>query len=1717
VPYLKDFGAELLCWSARFKVIFKSVKGLPKVFSIKSFAKWYIDVVHTLCIDRRISRMILSNMNFEKFLLFIRDLVRLTRANPNVFGMTLISQIDYQNVDAFEDCIGSLLSSNLWGTSNERSSTNCNLPQLPRERAYHKQHRLRSLRKKQPYERSMFNNIPLQKMVANDELYPPTQPEGGGIVAEQNGLLDVIEKLSKSQFNKELFGFVSSVHFTTLLMLMSEKFDLSRAFDLIKNCYTTFINSANDVKTMKNLWTMFFHEVIPALLNQDPLLLTPSGIGEKLDIMNQALAAGKILDTEMMRDVSIRWYLPDRREIVQEEIFSVFYEVLKDMLRITATSMDNKKDSVIFKQMNTNLNILALSIQQQLKYGLKRVTPFCVGLWGLPGVGKTTMTDMIANTLHDILHISKITNEHGELVVPQAIPINDSQKFLDNISNNTEILLFDDFGTALPDTIAAGENAYTNFMKVQGSAVFPIPRSSIENKQSQFFNNKLTIVTSNQPDYGAKFMLRDMDAFHRRVHMNLNLRGSIDNPGQLEATIGYIDFEDRCVRKNIEVFGLTRILQFIEEKARVYVETRNQHMLRVRSHICRQCNRVNLLCNCVEAHVAEVPAPAFLLDAVAPFLTKEQRMGIIVAEELVYKQMYDQLIIFLMHFTILNYFLVSILSWLFISIFREYLETQRNILRFVCFTLITLFYEFCSISNGSYIFMIIPILLHLFFDLDVILEFDKTSPILMHQMHINMKEKWNTYIYRRIYNWYIRKCAWLFPEWFRMQVLAIRIHNDIKEAFCLENLAFVFPIAGFAAAFVYFMNRTMVGIDTRLGDVPDQEDIDETNILQNTVKGNYRGRVDGLSHSYPLEMENIVTRSNGTIPKAIKGNALSVWVTRNGAKHKGNGFVSQGRVYMNRHIIESDMKKFKELITTSEIVVKYTFKNEELAQTTNVQVYSFVLTDSQVIWHYAGDMISFPCNVHRRNVPMMGEYQLVLGDKLKVGDLVESCDALKVMGPFKSRDCNGVMHDEPDGAVMIDYNSKLGESGTPVFLVQRYGKPVNPEFVGILSSNIDGKAVFVTIKQPINIGVNTNATEHLHVIAKDFELESLSHYCEVNGKPIRDGLSKKSECKHLPDLTNIGILAGHVDRWSNSSPSNFYKTALYDRAVELIPETKNYEIPDFKAKVVDGVYSSHNLACIRQMSNIGKVMNESVFWSASEMVYNHVVINLGDDLHIWEPLSIDQVLKGTDLTNPLNRKSSLGFPFSGQKKDDIVTGSYDKPVLKAWYANRIRMIIERMDKGLPPLNISTTALKDEIVKKGKNSRVFFSGNTEFLLLCRMYLAPLMELFMAKRDKLFAKIGMNAIGKEFDDMLQNMYAHVLKHATPDELKLFKSIVSDRLWIDGDYSKYDKLLVTLRYAIHIILWLAARTKHFKQNVLDFARLYLILKALHEYVVIIGQDVFVFDDRIPSGVWATALINCICEIIIEVIQFYYLIQLHKNTHYVNFVYAYKHIDFFKNVALANYGDDNLKCVNPTYIGMYTHDMIMKFSEWICMPMTPSRKDENVIYAKKVTEILFLKRVPLYNDVLKRYVGVLDIGSIGKMLAFTDSYANDWERSVRDQARRELAFHGEELYYKYFKVLNEPVKPIDETLKEIDHLVWGKTNFDLVSEEAYRAVSGLVDNKFDIYPDCGKDVTDILRFKDQSGSSVAQQTCKKSFVRILLRNMHFLCKFLLQENLVN
>jgi hypothetical protein len=171
------------------------------------------------------------------------------------------------------------------------------------------------------------------------------------------------------------------------------------------------------------------------------------------------------------------------------------------------------------------------------------------------------------------------------------------------------------------------------------------------------------------------------------------------------------------------------------------------------------------------------------------------------------------------------------------------------------------------------------------------------------------------------------------------------------------------------------------------------------------------------------------------------------------------------------------------------------------------------------------------------------------------------------------------------------------------------------------------------------------------------------------------------------------------------------------------------------------------------------------------------------------------------------------------------------------------------------------------------------------------------------------------------------------------------------------------------------------------------------------------------------------------------------------------------------------------------------MKFSEWICMPMTPSRKDENVIYAKKVTEILFLKRVPLYNDVLKRYVGVLDIGSIGKMLAFTDSYANDWERSVRDQARRELAFHGEELYYKYFKVLNEPVKPIDETLKEIDHLVWGKTNFDLVSEEAYRAVSGLVDNKFDIYPDCGKDVTDILRFKDQSGSSVAQQTCKKSF----------------------
>jgi len=267
--------------------------------------------------------------------------------------------------------------------------------------------------------------------------------------------------------------------------------------------------------------------------------------------------------------------------------------------------------------------------------------------------------------------------------------------------------------------------------------------------------------------------------------------------------------------------------------------------------------------------------------------------------------------------------------------------------------------------------------------------------------------------------------------------------------------------------------------------------------------------------------------------------------------------------------------------------------------------------------------------------------------------------------------------------------------------------------------------------------------------------------------------------------------------------------------------------------------------------------------------------------------------------------------------------------------------------------------------------------------------------------------------------------------------FRQFLTEVGWLDSDYDKYDKVLLVIRFAVLILWWFVCLCPFYKENPKEKNRIRLILQSLQQFVVIIGNDVFIMITRLPSGVFATAWINCFCEAILEVLQFYFIIACTSNCPTnVNFVkiLAREHY-FFQNVSLANYGDDNLKYVTLKYRHFYTHDRIMAFSQWIGMGITPARKHETVIEFKNVQQVLFLKRTPTYNPKYNRIFGVLELTSVVRMLAFTDSQEPTWKRDVLDQAQRELAIRLDDKYdifCKIFEISEERSQVIERVIRD-------------------------------------------------------------------------------------
>lgn len=1459
---------------------------------------------------------------------------------------------------------------------------------------------------------------------------------------------DLMEALSKSEFKKSLFTLVATLKISTLAGILCDKISPSGFLKYSIGLLDDLFKVTGMLGSLQEICYRLITEILPAIWYRDPSLIKPELFSARMDIIYSAVVAAKTFDRKMMIEVCEKWEPSLMVDPMETEV--MFLGVLGKMKRFVTSSSTNHLTSVM-RTIIQDLTIVEQQISKYVECGTSRYEPYCIGLTGEAGIGKSTMIPRIQAELAKYLSLPVHKNAEGYIVCDAAAVITEGNKFDSNIHNHTKTVVFDDINLVAPEFQEKGaSNMAVKFLQCQGSVPFSLNKAEIEEKKGSYWNNNLTILTANNPNYGFNTQISNEGAWNRRIHVDINM--AYTNPEKKDRsnvtyTVSYLNYET-SVRTGKVYLDTGLLFQELRAHCLTYVERRRDRQQRILP-MCPECkDRINhCLCRFNNRTQQDVHASSalWMSEQESANASLKNVMKMIIFEE---TAAHALLIV-----------LSPIIGWMvaimFIGILRELIELVYDkpfdLVRWMMITLSLIAFPF-------------SVLIHMLMNYTLIFEKATAELEVVHAHWVlevplvveQVSRRYIDGVTTGIVNSFTPQW-WKDWKWQRLKESA----RDYKRMAMEKNL----HLLGGAAVGMFAIKRVydlVVATQTAFGDIPKEEDKIATAQLDEQIGGTPEESQDGRTMNNAWKQELKIRMAPGSIHEHganQKCDFMCTVIAKDKIDQNCKCFLTTEGMAVSKHAILADQAQIH-------------YYNIKTPNEKNYISYD-VNNETNLVFN---DTIIIPYVSNRRPLSIVRNFEPAKADKF----MIEStrCNCLGVT--FKA------MYGYPY-CMIVDYPGRVGLSGSMVTIVEHDGKPVMNRIIGavvgmimygpykgmclvepffdaafaarfkdrykldvdafgtttaLCDANVDEAAVVTAASSST---VNPYVGPEYKLLQPQLTPEILAERLyRKYGKSVIPGVAPHSVLRHLRQqngeiLCSIGEHAGHIPRVPAPNKSKFYKTEFYDMAKQ-IGNVEKYTIPNLSSYVKNNIYHNHLLACARQMNSAGVIIDQTPFWSATALVKNHIKDVLGDELKAWVPYDLKSVIIGDKFTRAINNDASKGFPYKGVK-DEWLSGDHDNPVLSKEICDDIADMIKRMDEeDEAPLNISQTSLKDEIISKEKNesakARVFFAGNTPFLILCRSYLGKLMNLFVQFRDKLFAKIGMNAIGKELHDMAKSMFERVF--GIPFDEKVFNWEV----WIDGDFEKYDKMLLMMKFAVHCIWWLARELDQFIENPTWLNRIRLILTSFLEYVIILGEDLFIMRDKLPSGVWATALFNCICEMIIEVLMFYYLLYVvNGGTVACDFVTLYYHkhkIDVFKYISIANYGDDNIKCVHTDYLHLYVHELIQRFARWLHMGMTPARKHETRIALKPITEVLFLKRVFTWCEPLKRFVGALEIDSIAKMLAFSDTKNKDeWKHAVIMTARRELSFHGPLIYYKFCDLFNQK-QTWEETLNEIESGEW-------------------------------------------------------------------------------
>ncbi len=422
---------------------------------------------------------------------------------------------------------------------------------------------------------------------------------------------------------------------------------------------------------------------------------------------------------------------------------------------------------------------------------------------------------------------------------------------------------------------------------------------------------------------------------------------------------------------------------------------------------------------------------------------------------------------------------------------------------------------------------------------------------------------------------------------------------------------------------------------------------------------------------------------------------------------------------------------------------------------------------------------------------------------------------------------------------------------------------------------------------------------------------------------------------------------------------------IFEEEFKFIPETKFVPPLMHPKTTASGEYVSPYNVNLRKIGVQKKALNRDILETCIQSFLDRAVAQLhANGRTEIKPLDVHHAINGDAndaYLRRINASTGAGYGFKGKKNNWIpVVHEDEKNVTRLPSDELLNKVAEKLKsyaKGQSAGTIFGAKLKDEPraiekVLKGK-TRMFYPAAIDYLIVSRMYLAPLFTLLVEFNETFCTSVGINMMS-EGDAFYRKFEA-------------FSD--ADDCIFDGDYGGFDTSMpFEIGLAAASFIYRLAEAMGYNEEALQMLAGVLVDSLFP--IIEVNGDIFICPGLMTSGGYGTAEFNCIRSVML--LMYYFAMTPGLSLQ-----------DFWEKFLKTTYGDDVTGVVKKSISHLFNNVLYAEFCEkHYGMEFTTPTKTKSSIPLRRLDQMEFLKRKFRKHPDLGDYRAILDMNSIYRML---------------------------------------------------------------------------------------------------------------------------------------